>query len=86
MEPADYNFETMRRAISVMRAWASGDGDDTTLAFHEAQGIIDRDGGTDRLMSGFVNLTAALLVKLEADGRPMLETLQDIEDRFNPRS
>jgi hypothetical protein len=83
MEPSEYKRECTRRALSVMRAWASPEGDDVSLAIHEAQMIIEADGEPDRLLTGLVNLSGYLLVLLEGKGEEMSSVLDHVDRKIS---
>lgn len=86
MEPADYQYETTKRGISVLRSWAAGDGDDLSVALHEAQGIIESDGGPERLLVGLLNASGWLLVQLEKQGYDIQDVLDRLESAVKPEN
>jgi hypothetical protein len=75
MEPTDPGA-AMMRALTVLREW---DHSDMSLARHEAESIIERDGGYEQLLQGLVEVAGFLLVNLEQRGQPASGTLKLVE-------
>lgn len=75
MEPSD-RTAAMMRALTVLREW---DHSDMSLARHEAESIIERDGGHEQLLTGLIEVAGFLLVNLEQRGQPPSTTLKLVE-------
>jgi hypothetical protein len=75
MEPSD-RPAAMLRALTVLREW---DHSDMSLARHEAESIIERDGDHEQLLTGLIDTAGFLLVNLEQRGQPASTTLKLVE-------
>lgn len=76
MDPLDDHAGTIDRALQVLRAWEGGSTDNLPLAHHEAQLIVERDGGHEQLLVGLINAAGFLMVNLEQRGQPAAATLE----------
>jgi hypothetical protein len=78
MDPKD-DVAANQRALAVLRAWVGGSDDNLPMALHEAQLILDEDGGPDRLLAGLITAAGFFLVNLEQHGQPPESTLAMLE-------
>jgi hypothetical protein len=75
----DEKADWTRRAIDVMTAWAATRGDAHFAAKRVVSYSDEEPDGAMKLTVGFINLTAMLLVELEAfSGADMSVILQDV--------
>lgn len=76
---ADDDRRNAEKALTVLRAWAGGQDDNLPVALHEAELIIEQDGGPQDLLAGMITLAGFLLVNLEQRGQSAETTLALLE-------
>ncbi len=68
--------DATQAALAIMTAWATSEGTDF-VAEVAASFSVDDEMGSERLVTGFINLTGLFLTKMHGDlGEPPVETLQ----------
>lgn len=77
-------YEAVAVAIAVLTAWIEG-GNDLTWSVLLSY-VEDDDLSDPELIRGFLHVAGILLVKLEKHGDDPLTVLQDIADRYRPKS
>ena len=76
------NYDNIHQAIDVMTAWASGDPNRCAFPLSRITEYV-RDGELVSLLLGSINLSALLLIELEAGaGKPAQLLLQELAERL----
>lgn len=73
--------ENTRWAIAVMTAYYAEEG--TALASQVASEYVNEPNGVERLIDGFIHLSARMLLTFEAAGVPRNEALQAVAEQLN---